>query len=138
MRIYGTALTVGLLWVVPGLLACRACAAEPSLRAVRGVYALADEQRLPQYVLESPELAGVSLRAYWSNIEADEGEFRWVFDDNVALARAAGKKVMLRLSPGDHTPAWVYEAGARSFSFNEANRFTRASGKELRIPIPWD
>jgi hypothetical protein len=106
--------------------------------AVRGVYALWDDKPLPGYVLNSPDLAGVSLRGHWSEMEPKEGEFSWAFAANIAAARQAGKKVMLRVSPGEDTPAWVYEAGATSFWFKNATRFAATAGRDLQIPIPWD
>jgi hypothetical protein len=111
---------------------------EPPPRAVVGVYGLWDHKPLPDYLVNSPDLAGVSLRAHWDEMEAKEAAFSWLFDAHIAAARQAGKKVMLRVSAGAQTPAWVYQAGAKNFSFRNATQFAPSVGRELQIPIPWD
>lgn len=106
---------------------------------VRGIYVLSNNSHpLPAGVLQHPDLTGVSLRTNWAEVQAVPGEFRWSFDQEIARARASGKKVMLRISAGVKTPAWVYRAGAASFSFTETDSFKKSEGNRLQIPIPWD
>jgi hypothetical protein len=86
-----------------------------------------------------PNLTGVDLIYYWSQIEPEKGVFDWSqIQSDMAPWIAAGKKVILRISTsgaaswdppysGDGTPAWVYTDGARSIS---------DSGET--IPVYWD
>lgn len=70
----------------------------------------------------NPLIAAGELHFYWSQIEPHRGVFNWsVIDAAMAPWIAAGKKVVLRVSPagdarwsksaGDATPPWVYDAG---------------------------
>ncbi|MGO8863356.1 MAG: hypothetical protein ACLQRH_21730, partial [Acidimicrobiales bacterium] len=75
-----------------------------------------------------PDLAGVVLDYYWSQIEPQQGVFDWsLVTSDMAPWVAAHKKVILRICTsgaaswdppysGDGTPAWVYADGARSLS----------------------
>jgi hypothetical protein len=86
-----------------------------------------------------PDLAGVVLIYYWSQIEPQKGVFDWTLITNdMAPWVAAGKKVILRISTsgqaawdppysGDATPQWVFDDGARSIV---------DSGET--IPVYWD
>jgi hypothetical protein len=86
-----------------------------------------------------PDLTGVDLIYYWSQIEPEKGVFDWrQIQSDMAPWIAAGKKVILRVSTsgaaswdppysGDGTPAWVYADGARAVS---------DSGET--IPVYWD
>ncbi len=86
-----------------------------------------------------PDLTGVDLVYYWSQIEPEKGVFDWSqVDSDMAPWVADGKKVILRISTsgaaswdppfsGDGTPAWVYADGARSVTDNGET-----------IPVYWD
>ena len=86
-----------------------------------------------------PDLAGIDLIYYWSQIEPQKGVFDWsVIDKDMAPWVAAGKKVILRISTsgqaawdppysGGATPQWVFADGARSISDNGET-----------IPVYWD
>ncbi len=107
----------------------------------RGLFALSEGTKpLPERVLQEKVLAGVSLRAGWSNIEPYEGTFQWAtFDDGIERARKAHKKVMLRVDCDHRTPRWVYDAGAQLFDFEKSNPYqTWLKQTHLTIPIPWD
>ena len=87
----------------------------------------------------NPDLAGVVLVYYWSQIEPEKGVFDWsVITDDMAPWIAAGKKVILRISTsgapswdppfsGSGTPPWVFADGTRTISDN---------GETL--PVYWD
>jgi hypothetical protein len=87
----------------------------------------------------APDLAGVVLIYYWSQIEPQKGAFDWnLITNDMAPWVAAGKKVILRISTsgqadwdppysGDATPQWVFEDGAQSIV---------DSGET--IPVYWD
>ena len=86
-----------------------------------------------------PDLAGVDLVYYWSEIEPEKGVFDWSqIESDMAPWVAAGKKVIIRISTSgaaswdppysaNGTPAWVYADGARSVTDN---------GETL--PVYWD
>jgi hypothetical protein len=87
----------------------------------------------------NPNLAGVVLVYYWSQIEPTRGSFDWsVIQRDMAPWVAAGKKVIIRISTsgspswdppysGAGTPPWVYGDGTRSIVDN---------GETL--PVYWD
>lgn len=107
-------------------------------RPVRGIFALSDEGKpLPDRVVNHTALTGISLRARWADLQPKADAWQWSFDAEIARARKANKQVMLRVAPGDSTPAWVYEAGAQRFRFTPDNRYQDAS-EEKSIPVPWD
>ncbi len=77
-----------------------------------------------------PDLAGVVLDYYWSQIEPKKGDYDWsVITDAMAPWAAHGKKIILRIATsgqsgwdrpysGSGTPGWVYTDGAQSVSDN--------------------
>lgn len=112
---------------------------KPAVQNVKGLFALSNQTRpLPDSVYRHPDLTGVSLRASWDDVQPREQDFIGVFDEEIGRARRAGKQVMLSVDPGERTPAWVYEAGARPFAFRDENTYRRSNGRTLQIPIPWD
>jgi hypothetical protein len=77
-----------------------------------------------------PDLAGVVLDYYWSQIEPKKGDYDWsVITDAMAPWVDHGKKIILRIATsgqsgwdrpysGSGTPGWVYTDGAKSVSDN--------------------
>jgi hypothetical protein len=94
----------------------------------RGIYEFAGGNSSSD--ARDPDLAGVVLVYYWSEIEPQKGVFDWsLIQGDMAPWIAAGKKVVLRISTsgvaswdppysGDGTPAWVFADGARAVSDN--------------------
>jgi len=76
----------------------------------------------------NPDLAGVDLDYYWSQIEPTKGDFDWaVINSAMAPWVANKKKVIIRIATagqaswdapysGSGTPAWVYADGAHSIT----------------------
>ncbi len=70
---------------------------------------------------EFPGLSCVYLRLAWSHLEPAEGQFNWsILDTVIQRYAAAGKQFALRLTvfeglPGEGTPDWVREAGAKGY-----------------------
>jgi hypothetical protein len=105
--------------------------------AFRGVFEFAGNNSAADAT--NPDLAGVVLVYYWSQIEPTKGTFDWsVVQSNMAPWVAAGKKVILRISTsgsaswdppysGSGTPSWVFSDGTRSITDN---------GETL--PVYWD
>ena len=76
---------------------------------------------------------GLHYRAGWSQHEASEGVYNWTSISNaVSAASAAGEKISISLTPGTHTPIWVYNAGAASYSTIGPGGFA------AKYPLPWD
>jgi hypothetical protein len=104
----------------------------------RGVFSLGGAgRRTDPAALSNPAVAGISLRLHWADLEPSEGVYNWhYFDNEIARAQAAGKKVLLRVGTGaDNIPSWVKtavrNAGGRTFSFSDDE------GAHT-IPVFWD
>jgi hypothetical protein len=102
-------------------------------RQLNGVYAVGipDGDIQPKMLSES-NVDGIALRVTWKKIEPADNRFDWAhLDKQVAAAAGAGKKISLSVTAGTHTPAWVFAAGAESFTYGEGK------GSHT-IPAPWD
>jgi len=103
----------------------------------RGVFSLsASGKPCSDTVLANPDVAGVSIRYPWFDLEPKEGDFDWTFiDAEVARVAAAGKQVLLRIGTMSGRPAWVTtavrRAGGKFFTFDD-------NGVETTIPVFWD
>jgi hypothetical protein len=105
--------------------------------AFRGVFEFAGNNSSADAT--NPDLAGVVLVYYWSQIEPEKGSFDWtLIDDDMAPWIAAGKKVIIRISTSgvaawdppysaSGTPQWVFDDGTRAISDNGET-----------IPVYWD
>lgn len=91
-------------------------------------------------VFLNPDVAGVSLRQSWIKIEAVQGQYDWsYFDGEIARAKSAGKKVLLRVMAGGiNTPSWVFSAGVQTFTFVNSNPDDTTYGYKMTIPVFWD
>jgi hypothetical protein len=108
-----------------------------SAAAFKGVYEFAGDNSAADAT--DPDLSGVDLIYYWSQIEPEKGVFDWSqIQSDMAPWIAAHKKVILRISTsgaaswdppysGEGTPAWVYGDGARSVTDNGET-----------VPVYWD
>ncbi len=73
---------------------------------------------------EFPGLTTVYFKMYWSDLEPEEGMFRWdIVDSYASQWTAKGYKIAFRVACCDHrqlygTPKWVYDAGAKGYRFN--------------------
>lgn len=73
---------------------------------------------------EFPGLTTVYFKMYWSDLEPEEGVFRWdIVDSYASQWTAKGYKIAFRVACCDHrqlygTPKWVYDAGAKGYRFN--------------------
>ena len=112
-------------------------AGSASVQVPRGVFSLvAAGKPAAQSTLDNPDVAGVSIRQDWADLEPSEGSFDWSFlDSEVAKAAAAGKDVLLRIRTQDGKPAWVtaavQQAGGLFFNFDD-------NGVPTSIPVFWD
>ena len=133
---YGVYLSVGVvLSLIVGLFGGTGAGAQTT--NFRGVYEFAGNNSATDAT--NPDLAGVVLTYYWSQIEPQDGVFDWsLIKTQMAPWIAAHKKIILRISTsgasswdppysGDGTPAWVYTDGARSIVDNGET-----------IPVYWD
>jgi hypothetical protein len=108
--------------------------------ATLGVFSLTPpSQGVPATVLGNPSVDGVALRPLWSDLETGDGQYTWSFlDSQVAAIVKANKAVTVSVMAGDATPAWVFAAGAQSFSTIVANPAASDFCHTIQIPIPWD
>ena len=93
--------------------------------------------------LNNPYVDGFALRYTWNFLEPVRGQYNWSFVDRQINSIPAGKSFSLSVTAGfgtDHdgtfnvgTPAWVYQAGARPFTFTDPK-----TGSPAQIPLPWD
>ncbi len=99
---------------------------------------LSGEESLPE--LSDPLIYGISWRFRWKTIEPKDGQINWEPVDRAIEATAkAGKKVMLRVVAGMHTPEWVYKAGARPLDFTNTDLAHPENHRtDMRMPVPWD
>src|SRR5205823_10998621 len=67
-----------------------------------GVYDLeAQGATINSTALANPSVDGISIRQNWDALEPSDGVFDYTyFDAQIALAAAAGKKILLRVSTG--------------------------------------
>ena len=103
-----------------------------------GIYVLSEDIKpLPERMINNPDLAGVSLRGRWNEFQPGKESFEWSFDNEIARAQRAGKKVFLRVDPS-RMPDWMPAEGAQSFAFRVANIHGKDFGQSKNMPVPWD
>ena len=133
---YGVVLSVAVaLSLIVGLFGGTGAGAQTT--NFRGIYEFAGNNSATDAT--DPDLAGVVLTYYWSQIEPQKGVFDWSqIESDMAPWIAAHKKIILRISTSgaaswdppysvDGTPAWVYTDGARAIVDNGET-----------IPVYWD
>jgi hypothetical protein len=133
---YGVVLSVAVaLSLIAGLFVGTGAGAQTT--NFRGIYEFGGNNSATDAT--DPDLAGVVLNYYWSQIEPEKGVFDWTqIQSDMAPWIAAHKKIILRISTsgapswdppysGDGTPAWVYTDGARAIVDNGET-----------IPVYWD
>jgi len=102
------------------------------LQDIAGVYAVRQDKPFDPRVYDL-DLAGVSLRTYWRNIEPERGHFNWsLFDDAIDHCAARGKKVRISIMFGSGVPKWV---GAKWFTGSPDSEYDTANKP---VPVPWD
>lgn len=84
----------------------------------------------------NPNIAGLTFRTTWADVEPAEGNFDWskldtVFDN----AEKNGKWVELVLIPGFGTPAWALQ-DVQTATFGV--KYGPGKGEQLSLPLPWD
>jgi len=84
----------------------------------------------------NPNIAGLTFRPSWADVEPTEGGFVWnkldtVFDN----AEQHGKWVELVLIPGFGTPDWARQ-GVQTGVFGV--KYGPGKGEQLPLPLPWD
>jgi len=96
-----------------------------------------NDQALLKSLLANPTVNGLSAVVTWRSLEPEESKFHWQqIDDALSLCAAANKSLILRVSTcamsDSDTPAWVFQAGAKSAPF------VKADGGKGVMPIFWD
>ena len=84
----------------------------------------------------NPNIAGLTFRTSWADIEPSEDNFVWTKLDTVFdNAEKNGKWVELVLIPGFGTPTWALQ-GVPTSTFSVL--YGPGKGNELALPLPWD
>lgn len=84
----------------------------------------------------NPNIAGLTFRTSWADIEPAKGNFVWTKLDTVFdNAEKNGKWVELVLIPGFGTPAWALD-GVQTATFSVI--YGPGKGEQLLLPLPWD
>ena len=84
----------------------------------------------------NPNVAGITFRTSWADLEPTKGNFDWSKLDTVFNASEKnGKWVELVLIPGFGTPAWALQ-GVQTGTFSVL--YGPGKGEDLSLPLPWD
>ena len=105
---------------------------------VFSLWPMADDfARAPE--LNSPLVAGLSARFRWSSVEPQPGQYHWeALDAARDRAAASKKRLMVRVTAGMNSPAWVYERGCRKITFPPEDTNFLKAGTQPAMPVPWD
>jgi hypothetical protein len=128
------------IWLLIALVAISVLPAASSWPAsyepIGGLYAIG---RIDERILSNRYVDGVTLRFSWDRLEPSEGRYDWSrLDGRIAQARSHRKKVSITVEAGSRTPAWVYTAGARPFSYRWTRVWGRPLCSEQQLPVPWN
>jgi hypothetical protein len=84
----------------------------------------------------NPNIAGLTFRTTWADVEPAEGNFVWTKLDTVFdNSEKNSKWVELVLIPGFGTPTWALQ-GVQTATFNV--KYGPGKGEQLALPLPWD
>jgi Beta-galactosidase len=84
----------------------------------------------------NPNIAGLTFRTSWEDIEPTQGNFVWTKLDTVFdQAEKNNKWVELVLIPGFATPAWALQ-GVQTGSFSVI--YGPGKGQNMTLPLPWN
>lgn len=90
-------------------------------------------------VLGQPHVAGNLIRVGWDQLQPAPAAYDFsAIDKLIAQARQHNKRVTLSVLTGPRTPAWVYEQGAKAFSYEFKTRYSGRGNRQETIPLPWD
>jgi hypothetical protein len=90
-------------------------------------------------VLGQPHVAGNLIRVGWDQLQPAPAAYDFsAIDKLIAQARQHNKRVTLSVLNGPRTPAWVYEQGAKAFSYEFKTRYSGRGNRQETIPLPWD
>jgi len=104
-----------------------------------GLYVLLKPNQLfESKTVESYPAEGISLRTSWKDLQPSKDGYDWSYlDQTLRRARAAGKKVMIRVLPGIHSPDWAL-AGVDTIPYTVRKTGHPLQGRTVLIPVPWD
>lgn len=87
-------------------------------------------------IYTNPNIAGLTFRTSWADIEPAKGSFVWAKLDTVFdSAEKNGKWVELIIIPGFGTPAWALQ-GVPTGTFSVI--YGPGKGENLTMPLPWN
>jgi hypothetical protein len=79
----------------------------------------------------------------WSDLEPQNGTFSWAaLDADIARARTSGNRLIVRISCGAESPAWLFgstSSGGRPVSsLDLISADPNSISGEIQVPAPWD
>ena len=90
-------------------------------------------------VLGQPHVTGNLIRVGWDQLQPAPAAYDFsAIDKLIAQARQHNKRVTLSVLNGPRTPSWVYEQGAKAFSYEFKTRYSGRGNRQEIIPLPWD
>lgn len=90
-------------------------------------------------VLAQPYVAGNLIRVGWDQVQPSPDTYDFsAIDSLIDQAQRLNKKVTLSVLNGPRTPGWVYERGAKAFSYEFKTRYSGRGNRQESIPLPWD
>ena len=90
-------------------------------------------------VLGQSHVAGNLIRVGWDQVQPTPDKYDFsAIDALIAQARQHNKQVTLSVLNGPRTPAWLYELGAKAFSYEFKTRYSGRGDRQETIPLPWD
>lgn len=117
----------------------------PLTKSMKGLFALMkpNDDAIPDALLASPLIAGVTLQINWSTLQPAQTIVAWdILTGALARVTAAKKVLALRPLAGVGSPAWLYDksVGVRRFSFTPTSDLYHPLdyGKGVVMPYPWD
>ena len=83
---------------------------------------------------------GLRIHSQWDELEPVEGQWNFAALDGAISASRDGKRFYkLLVTPGTHTPVWVYGKGAAKFATQGSNPHRKDTyQKPVFVPVPWD
>ncbi len=89
--------------------------------------------------LDLPYVVGLSVNFKWKDIEPEPGHYNWALLDKAhELTVTKNKLLMIRITAGMQSPAWIYEQGAKKITFYGDETNWLKPDTVTVMPVPWD
>ena len=110
----------------------------PSVSAPAGIF-VSSGPTVSDRVLAQEHVAGNLIRVGWDQLQPAPDSYDFsAIDSLISQARQHNKQVTLSVLNGPRTPQWLYELGAKAFSYEFKTRYSGRGNRQETIPLPWD